>query len=47
MRVLACTILTIGTVLVAAPACAQTYDPNYPFASKSTVLAAAISTAAL
>ena len=30
MRVLACTILTIGTVLVAAPARAQTYDPNYP-----------------
>jgi len=30
MRVLACTILTIGTMLVAAPACAQTYDPNYP-----------------
>ena len=30
MRVLACTILTIGTVLIAAPARAQTYDPNYP-----------------
>jgi hypothetical protein len=30
MRVLACTILTIATVLVAAPARAQTYDPNYP-----------------
>ena len=30
MRVLACTILTIGTMLVAAPARAQTYDPNYP-----------------
>lgn len=30
MRVMACTILTIATVLVAAPAPAQTYDPNYP-----------------
>jgi uncharacterized protein DUF3551 len=30
MRVLACTILTIGTMLVAAPAPAQTYDPSYP-----------------
>ena len=30
MRVLACTILTIGTMLVGAPACAQTYDPNFP-----------------
>ena len=30
MRVLACTILTIATVLVAASARAQTYDPNYP-----------------
>ncbi len=30
MRVLACTILTIGTILVAAPARAQTYDPNFP-----------------
>jgi hypothetical protein len=30
MRVLACTILTIGTMLVTAPAPAQTYDPNYP-----------------
>ena len=30
MRVLACTILTIATMLVAAPARAQTYDPNYP-----------------
>ena len=30
MRVLACTILTIATVLVAAPARAQTYDPSYP-----------------
>jgi len=27
---MACTILTIATVLVAAPAPAQTYDPNYP-----------------
>jgi hypothetical protein len=30
MRRLARTILTIATMLVAAPACAQTYDPNYP-----------------
>jgi hypothetical protein len=30
MRVLACTILMIATVFVAAPARAQTYDPNYP-----------------
>jgi hypothetical protein len=30
MRVLTRTILTIATVLVAAPAPAQTYDPNYP-----------------
>jgi hypothetical protein len=30
MRVLACTILTIGTMSVVAPARAQTYDPNYP-----------------
>ena len=30
MRVLACTILTIGTLAVAAPVRAQTYDPNYP-----------------
>ncbi|UPK05261.1 DUF3551 domain-containing protein [Bradyrhizobium sp. 170] len=30
MRVLACTILTIGMMLVAAPARAQTYDPNFP-----------------
>jgi hypothetical protein len=30
MRVLACTILTIGPMLVAAPAYAQTYDPNFP-----------------
>ena len=30
MRVLAWTILTIGTMLVAAPARAQTYDPNFP-----------------
>jgi len=29
-RVLACAILTIGTMVVAAPARAQTYDPNYP-----------------
>jgi len=30
MRVLVCTILTIATVMVAAPARAQTYDPSYP-----------------
>ena len=30
MRVMACTILAIATVLVVAPARAQTYDPNYP-----------------
>lgn len=30
MRVLACTILTIATLWVAAPARAQTYDPNFP-----------------
>jgi len=30
MRVLACTILTIGMMLAAASARAQTYDPNYP-----------------
>ena len=30
MRVLTCTILTTATVLVAAPASAQTYDPSYP-----------------
>jgi hypothetical protein len=30
MRALACTILTIATVLVAAPARAQTYNPNFP-----------------
>jgi crotonobetaine/carnitine-CoA ligase len=30
MRVLACTIMTIATALVAAPVRAQTYDPGYP-----------------
>ena len=30
MRVLAYTILTIATALVAAPVRAQTYDPGYP-----------------
>ena len=30
MRLLACTTLTIATLLVAAPARAQTYDPSYP-----------------
>jgi hypothetical protein len=30
MRALACTSLSIATVLVAAPLRAQTYDPNFP-----------------
>jgi hypothetical protein len=30
MRVLACTVLTIAMVCLAAPLHAQTYDPNYP-----------------
>ena len=30
MRALACTLLTIATVIWAAPLRAQTYDPNYP-----------------
>ena len=30
MRILACQIFAIGTILIAAPARAQTYDPNYP-----------------
>jgi hypothetical protein len=30
MRILACTILVIGTILAAVPARAQTYDPKYP-----------------
>ena len=30
MRVFACMILTIGTMVAAAPARAQTYDPGYP-----------------
>ena len=30
MRRLACTILAVATMLVAAPARAQTYDPAYP-----------------
>jgi hypothetical protein len=30
MRVLACTILMLGTILASAPVRAQTYDPNYP-----------------
>jgi hypothetical protein len=30
MRVTACTIPAIAAVLVAVPASAQTYDPNYP-----------------
>jgi hypothetical protein len=27
---LLCTVLAVGTILFAAPAQAQTYDPNYP-----------------
>ncbi|SIO53517.1 Protein of unknown function [Bradyrhizobium erythrophlei] len=27
---LLCTVLALGTILFAAPARAQTYDPNYP-----------------
>jgi hypothetical protein len=30
MRMLAWTTLAIGAILLAAPAGAQTYDPNYP-----------------
>ena len=30
MRLLTCTILATGTLLAAAPAGAQTYDPKYP-----------------
>ena len=30
MRILVCTILVIGTVWFAAPARAQTYDPDFP-----------------
>ena len=30
MRMLACTIPVIGMILLAVPARAQTYDPNYP-----------------
>jgi hypothetical protein len=30
MRILALTIIATGTILAAAPARAQTYDPNYP-----------------
>ena len=30
MRILALAVLAIGTVLVAGPAAAQTYDPDYP-----------------
>ena len=41
MRVLACTILTIATMLVAAPARAQTYDPNFPVCLQTYALAAA------
>ena len=31
MRALSWTILAIAAILAAAPAEAQTYDPNYPF----------------
>jgi Protein of unknown function (DUF3551) len=34
MRILASTILAIGTILAAAPAQAQTYDPSYPVCMK-------------
>ena len=34
MRILALAILTTATVLTAAPARAQTYDPNYPVCLK-------------
>ena len=30
MRILAWAILTVGTIVAAAPAPAQTYDPKYP-----------------
>jgi hypothetical protein len=30
MRILACSILAISAIVVAASAHAQTYDPNYP-----------------
>jgi hypothetical protein len=30
MRIMALTILGIGTILAATPTHAQTYDPNYP-----------------
>ena len=30
MRILALTVVVIGAVFAAAPARAQTYDPNYP-----------------
>jgi len=38
MHVLACTILTIATVLVAAPAHAQTYDPNFPVCLQTSAI---------
>jgi hypothetical protein len=34
MRILASTILAIGTILAVAPAQAQTYDPSYPVCMK-------------
>ena len=34
MRILASTLLAIGTILAAAPAQAQTYDPSYPVCMK-------------
>jgi hypothetical protein len=35
MRILRLTILVAGTLLAAAPACAQTYAPGYPVWRKS------------
>jgi hypothetical protein len=34
MRIVASTILAIGTILAAAPVQAQTYDPSYPICMK-------------
>jgi Protein of unknown function (DUF3551) len=34
MRIVASTILAIGTILATAPAQAQTYDPSYPVCMK-------------
>jgi len=38
MRILALAILLIGAVSAAAPAHAQTYDPNYPICLQSCAL---------